>query len=55
MGLVAVIETCYSLGRPCCGDWPSGRARLRDGAVRWYLFQDVEDRERLSVVSLVES
>jgi hypothetical protein len=30
-------------------------ARLRDGAIRWDLFQDVEDAERLVEVFLLES
>jgi len=34
---------------------PLRAARLREGAIRWDLFQDVEDAERLVEVFLVES
>jgi quinol monooxygenase YgiN len=34
---------------------PLRAARLREGAIRWDLFQDVEDAERLVEVFLIES
>jgi hypothetical protein len=36
-------------------DEPLRAARLRDGAIRWDLFQDVEDAERLVEVFQLES